>query len=66
MLVLIFSQYLKEVRTPVCSYSNQDGWKISAYPFFEVFPVGSNKMCQVYCTFCSLGKYLKSIFFPSR
>ncbi|KAM9311659.1 solute carrier family 23 member 1-like [Gastrophryne carolinensis] len=37
-LIVIFSQYLRNIEMPMISYSNGK-WRISSYPVFKLFPV---------------------------
>ncbi|XP_076349418.1 solute carrier family 23 member 2-like isoform X2 [Tachypleus tridentatus] len=39
LLLVLFSQYLKNFNIPGCSYSRKRGWKIKQIPFFKLFPV---------------------------
>ncbi|XP_077992050.1 solute carrier family 23 member 1-like isoform X2 [Glandiceps talaboti] len=38
-LILIFSQYLRNVKVPFCAWKKQRGCKVKRYTFFTIFPV---------------------------
>ncbi|XP_022237904.1 solute carrier family 23 member 2-like isoform X2 [Limulus polyphemus] len=38
-LLVLFSQYLRNVNIPGCSYSKETGWKLKRFPLFKLFPV---------------------------
>ncbi|XP_076046527.1 solute carrier family 23 member 2-like isoform X1 [Oratosquilla oratoria] len=38
-LLLLFSQYLGEIDVPFCTYSKKEGFHMSRYKFFKLFPV---------------------------
>lgn len=40
VLIAIFSQYLKNVKIPVCRVTRKDGCSMYKLPFFKLFPVG--------------------------
>ncbi|XP_022255137.1 solute carrier family 23 member 2-like [Limulus polyphemus] len=39
LLMAFFSQYLRNVDLPGCSYKKVDGWRLRKFPFFKLFPV---------------------------
>ncbi|XP_071960294.1 solute carrier family 23 member 2-like [Antedon mediterranea] len=38
-LVLLFSQYLKNMNVPTIGYNSSDGCHVTKYPFFKLFPI---------------------------
>ena len=40
-LFILFSQYLKNIQVPCCSFSRRDGCSRTSFPLFAIFPVSA-------------------------